>query len=76
MLALQSQVSCLLQQTASKSLQHGVQLVSQVIKHAADVIQNIPCCLHWIGAAKKHKKMCMLLGSDLKCLDYSVQNRF
>lgn len=35
------------------SLQHGVQLVGQVVKHAPDVVQNVPCSLYWAGAKGK-----------------------
>lgn len=30
------------------SVQHGVQLVGQVVKHVADVVQNGPCRLHCV----------------------------
>ncbi len=40
------------------SLQHSVQLVSQVIKHVADVIQNISCCLHCAAATVKQTGLC------------------
>ncbi len=40
----------LVRQTLSMSLQHGIQLVSQIIKHVADVIQNISCCLYCAAA--------------------------
>lgn len=37
------------------SLQHGVQLVSQVVEHVADVIQNVSGCLHCAAAAETHR---------------------
>lgn len=41
-----------------RSLQHGVQLVGQVIKHVANVIQNIACCLHCGAPTRKQMGQC------------------
>lgn len=46
------------EQSFRVSLQHGVQLVSQVIKHVADVIQDIACCLHCAAATVKQTGPC------------------
>jgi len=34
-------------------IQHSIQLISKVIKHVPDVIQNVPCRLHYVRSAKR-----------------------
>lgn len=34
-------------------IQHSIQLISQVIKHVPNVIQNVPCRLHYVRSAKR-----------------------
>lgn len=38
------------------SIQHGIQLVSEIVEHVPDVIQNVTCCSHSVNSTVTRKR--------------------